>query len=286
MSKRFGKKGQEGGGGELMLEIILSTVVFFVVLIVLFAINIPQQELKAVASVISADAALACDMSLVNLLKSDSGNGNYGEFLINSNMKLAGDNTALNSWKDGAKSIFDKTFSDGMWDMSVTNQLDSVVATLGRISDEKLTVFSCKTYVPLPESIARDCWWSETTPAPEEQNFGDGDTATFSTPGGHNVECEIIARDKKIGIVEGASGDVCELMLNADGEEISNTIEDTEDLDEIVLPIDVAGKNYAITITEIDEGGNKVSAKLKRDAKIKECSLTIGLRTTNVSAAA
>ena len=276
-------KNKKGAGADLLLEIILSSIIFFVVIAFLFMANIPQVKLKATAHVISADASLACELSLTNMLKTNSSKGiTYEEWLINSFTS----NSSLDPWKNEVKGLFDTALSAGQWDLNITKPDGTSVLSSGSITEGKdIDIFPCSFWVPYPVAYSKYfCAWSQS------QNKVNEESADFATDDG-DVSCVIIDNGDEIGINPGKD---CKLNLDAPSifaEPLPSRIEDDIEFagDSLTLPINVGAKNipYEITMQELSEKqtGN-VSVTLTKRNTLQDCALWLTLRTTNVSVTA
>ncbi len=277
-------KNRKGSGADLLLEIILSSIIFFIIVIFLFAIRAPQQLLRAEASVVSADAAMSCELSLTNLLRANSSEGiSYNDWLINS--YVANDKAKMDSWKANVKSILDKTLSDGYWNLTVTNNTGKSILSAGQIKEgSKVDLFGCSAYVPYPAVYTKIyCFWSGV-----KDNAINDDKVKFDTPDG-TVNCQVIETADRIGFVREST--TCNLDLKQSQispflEDLPSSVEnDPNSLDEFTLPILVGGVSYKIKIAETQEA-SKVSVSMSKRALAQDCSLSVSLLTTNVSAEA
>ncbi|MEM4247770.1 MAG: hypothetical protein QXH80_00735 [Candidatus Nanoarchaeia archaeon] len=266
---------------DLFLEIVLSSVIFFIIVIILFAVRIPQQELKASAHVVSADAALACEMSLTNILSAKSSQGiQYSDWLMNS--FIARNQTKLDAWGSEIKKVLDKTFSEGGWSLNVTQPNGTSVVSVGKITkglDEDL--FSCEFFVPFQAAYSQFyCFWSNA------KNGTDSQTLSFDTPDG-NVKCTIIANGQYLGLKD---EDDCKLKLEPQGlfgEVPESRIEDNPDImDDLVLPMSINNIPYEAFVQQTEKNtGGKISVAISKRAFIEDCSLGVLLQTTNTSGA-
>jgi hypothetical protein len=267
-------KNRKGAGAELLLEIILSTIIFFVVIIVLFAVKLPQLEINAKAHVISADAAVSCELSLTNLLRSTNLEGlSYNDWLVNSYFKKD-----LVSWQSNVSKVLDTTFSPGYWNLTVNlANGTNITPVLGGITEEGLGVFSCVTSVPYPvEYMKYFCLWNKT-----ESGLYNEQSVNFTTPDG-SADCTILVSPDF-----GVKAKTCNLDLTAKNvfeENFPNTISNTPGiLNKITLPVLINGAHYEITINETTEG-KQVSVALAKRTSIEDCSLHVKLGSTNISA--
>ncbi|MCX6774539.1 MAG: hypothetical protein NTY99_00415 [DPANN group archaeon] len=269
------------GGADLLMELALSTIIFFVIVFFLFGINIPKQQLKACASVVSADAALACETSLTNLMKAASSDGTkYSDFLMNS---WISDDTK--TWQKNVASVFNKVFGSGDWEVEVLlPNGTNVTPTLGGISTQQL---GCNYTVPFPAALLKkDCGYAETQVPKIVTSPTD---VSFDTPDG-NVTFTITDDETSLGVDCTATAN-CKLDLEPKsifGERIPSTIpNDPSIADSITLPVLIQGAPYVIDVEELtDANGNVKSgfnATLTHSALLKDCGLTVTLKTTNAT---
>jgi hypothetical protein len=265
------------GGADMLMELALSTIIFFVIVFFLFGINIPKQQLNACAKVVSADAALACETSLMNLMKATSPDDTtYSDFLMNSWI-----NKDTTAWEKNVTKIFDKVLEVGNWEMNVSlpNGTD-IMPALGGITTEQL---GCSYIVPYPMALMKkNCSYSETQ-VPKTQDV------TFSTPDG-GTTFTITDDTSYLSVVCKAN---CSLDLASKSifqESIPNKIpKNTAIANSIALPVLIKGASYMIDVEELtDANGNvksgfAVNATLAHSAALKDCGLTITLKTTNIT---
>jgi len=267
------------GAAELLLEIILSTVIFFVIIVFIFAIKVPQLEFTARATIVSSDAALACETSLTNLLRTERDDVTIAQFMA--------DSFILDKMSDippPIERIFNKAFSQGRWEMNVSLPNGTTILNISKVQQGQFP-FSCTSYIPLhAEYNEKICFYTET------QGKFDGETAEFQTPEGAAVSCRIIDNEK-LGIVPDRN--TCNLNTQVTSvfeEPPESTItNDLQFADTLTLPILVGKANYELALEEnSDELGNElqgVAVTLTRRALIQDCSLAVTLTTTNISAA-
>lgn len=271
------------GSADLLLEIIISSILFFVIVIILFGIQAPVMRLNAAAHVVSADAALGCEMSLTNMLKATSPKGiTYSDWLMNS--YLADNKPEIDSWSTNVKNIFDKTFQSSYWNMSITlPNGTNITPMLGDITHgTKYDIFNCETYIPYPVAYMRYYCYPEIPP----QEAVDGQTLTFKTPEGVDISCTFIINNQKIGIEPNTcSLDLKQSQKSIFAEDLQSYIDnDASTFNVLVLPVLVSKKiPYEITVQETEEA-SKVLATLEKRAIIEDCSLHLTLMTTNISA--
>jgi hypothetical protein len=262
------------GGADMLMELALSTIIFFVIVFFLFGINIPKQKLNACAKVVSADAALACETSLMNLMKATSPDGTtYADFLMNSQI-----NKDTTAWEKNVTRIFDKVLEVGDWEMNVSlpNGTD-IMPALGGITTEQL---GCSYIVPYPMALMKkNCGYSETQ-VPKTQDV------TFSTPDG----------DTTFTITDDSSylSVVCKTNCNLDlasksdfQENLQNKVPNSANADSITLPVLIKGTSYTIDVEELTDANGKVksgvNATLMHGTTLKDCGLTVTLKTTNIT---
>lgn len=261
------------GGADLLVELVLSAIIFFIIVFFLFGINIPQQQLKACARVVSADAALACETSLNNLLKSDSPDGtNYADWLMNSWIK-----NDAKGWKGNVSNLLQDTFGAGDWELNVylPNGAE-VFPKLGNITTEQL---GCAYTIPFPVALLdKSCGYSKTkTSAVSKVDFStpDGD-ANFTIHDSSDFGADLGCEDK------------CQLDVepkNDFEERIQNIIpNDASVQDVIVLPVKISGTSYELTIEELTPLNTfNVNVTLARSAALQDCGLTAVLKTINMT---
>jgi len=276
-------KNKKGAGADLLLEIIISSILFFVIVLILFGIQAPVMKLNAAAHVVSADAALGCELSLTNLLKADSPNSDvtYSDWLVNS--YLTGNQTELNYWTGNVTSIFTKTFDSGYWNLSITlPNGTNITPLLGEITHgTKYDVFNCKTFVPYSAAYTQYYCYPEIPP----QEATNGETRTFRTPDG-DISCTFIINDKKIGIEPTTcSLDLYQSQKSIFADDLVSYIDnDDSTLNVLALPLLIDKRiPYEITVQETEEA-SKVAVSLVKRALIEDCALHLTLMTTNISA--
>jgi len=276
-------KNKKGAGADLLLEIIISSILFFVIVLILFGIQVPQMKLNAAAHVVSADAALGCEVSLTNLLKADSPNNDvtYSDWLINS--YLTENQTELNYWTDNVTSIFTKTFASGYWNMSITlPNGTNITPLLGEITHgTKYDIFNCKTFIPYPAAYMQYYCYPEI-PSQEAVN---GETKIFRTPDG-DISCTFIINNEKVGIEPSTcSLDLRQSQKSMFADDLANYVDNDEStLNVLSLPLLVDKRiPYEITVQETEEA-SKVTVSLEKRALIEDCALHLTLMTTNISA--
>ena len=277
-------RNKKGSGAELLVEIIVSSIIFFVIVVFMFAVQLPQMELKAAAHVVSADAAMACELSLTNMLRANSSTGiTYSDWLTNE--YLQGKNLGSSSWKTEVEKIFDTSFSKGEWDLVISHEAKHMsLAMFGKIDDadkREFDIFSCTSFVPLQAAYSQFyCYWSG-------KKYGkDSQTVSFSTPDG-DVNCIIIYIDQNLGLESGV--ETCGLDLEPKtvfDDLLPSQIEEDPNYvgDSIILPIKVSNVPYDIIVKEVSAKPANVSVTLTKRALIQDCALAVTLRTTNVSA--
>lgn len=270
------------GAADLLLEVLLSAIIFFVIIAFLFMIKIPLLQINAEAHVISADAALSCELSLANVLKSESPKDiSYADWLVNS--FTARDSKELDAWKTSITNIFDKAFY-GDWDLNISLPNGSVILSAGKIIGEaknEAFIFNCTSFVPYQSAYAQFyCSWAQTI------NATDKATAAFETPDGE-VSCEIIDDGSKLGF---KTSKTCNLQLAAKNvfeEDILSTIEEDPAIPGaiLMLPIKVNNADYEITIEETSKAASHQDpVTLAKVGTLDKCSLRVNMRTTNVTA--
>jgi hypothetical protein len=273
------QRNRKGSGADLLLEIILSTIVFFIVVVFLFGIQAQKQVINAEAHVLSADSALACEMSLVNLLRSNSpvAGLSYEEWFMNSYMSQ--DAVNLANWKSNVSLIFDnKVFAPGDWELNVTLSDGTVLHKIGEIKDiDKKQPFGCTYYMQFPQVYSSYYCFTDI---PAKKITGTTGTAEFNTPEGAKVSCKVdVTPDLKVTKSKDCALDLTPSELE---EEIDNYIANTEELDSITLPLIVNSMHYEITVEETVEK-SEASVKLEKRSSIEDCSLHINLMTTNIT---
>jgi hypothetical protein len=267
------------GAADLLLEIILSTIIFFVIVVFIFAVRVPQLEFQARATVVSSDAALACETSLTNLLRTERDSVTIAQTIAD---KFIQEN--ISDVSPVIKNIFDRSFSDKRWELSIELPNGTSILDVGEVTAGQFP-FTCVSYVPLPaEYNEKVCFWSL------KQEAFDGSESIFEAPHGR-VGCQIVDTVDRLGIVP--NRDTCNLNIKAESifvEPPSPAVTNDPLLaDSVTLPLLVNGINYEITVSEnADAQENElpgVFAELKRRTLINDCSLAVVLTTTNVSAA-
>lgn len=277
------QKNRKGAGADLLLEIVLSSIVFFVVTIIMFGLQIPQQTFHATAHVISADASIACEMSLTNLMRANSSLGiTYNDWLMNEYVQ--GNN--LGNWKTDVGKVFDRALSPGMWDLNITLPNGTVILNTSAITKNREGIFTCMYYVPYPAAYSQYFCFPNI---PVDKDVTNGKKAPFKTPDG-NVNCTITITPGttdtpgKLGLQPDVIN--CNLDLTAKAsfeEDLQSSVNNYPDFnDSISLPLIVNGSNYEITVTETVEG-TKADVSLVKRSLLSDCSLHAILRTTNVS---
>ncbi len=273
------------GSADLLIEIIFSAIVFFVVTIIVFGLQIPQQEFKARAIVVSADSAVACDLSLTNMLRANTSTGiTYSDWLMNEYVVGNDINaSASGSWKSIMAGYLDQTFSSGKWVMNITLPNGTVLLNMGELKGNPPleAIFTCMNYVPYPAAYSQYFCFPDI---PEFTDITSGNKiAKFKTPEGEDVECVINIKPR----LEVKAAAKCKLDLAAKNpfeEDLLYYIENTDGLnDSITLPITVANSDYTITVYETVDG-LKANAILRRSSLLEDCSLHAVLKITNISA--
>jgi hypothetical protein len=278
-------KTKKGAGADLLLEIILSSIIFFIITIIMFGLQIPKQQFHANAHVISADASVACEMSLTNLMRANSSLGiNYNDWLINE--FIQGNDLSKSIWKKEVEKTFNDALSDGMWDLNITWPNGTLILNSGAITKNKAEIFTCMYYAPYPAAYSQYFCFPNI---PAIKDVTDGKKASFNAPDG-KVECIISITSGteetpgKLGLQTGVTN--CNLDLTAKTvfeENLQPFVDNYPDInDTITLPIVVGGANYEITVAETVEGTTADVSLVKRSLT-SDCSLHVILRTTNVS---
>jgi hypothetical protein len=261
------------GGADLLVELVLSAILFFVIVFFLFGIYIPQQELKACARVVSADAALACETSLNSLLRADSPDGtNYADWLMNSWIK-----NDTKDWQGNVTNIFYDSLGAGDFELQVflpngTNAFPK----LGKITTDQL---GCTYAIPFPVALLN-----------KYCSYSDSKTATvspvnFSTPDGN--ASFIIYDDGQLG-ADTTCGDNCKLDLEPKSifeERLQNKIpNNASEPDSMALPVKIKGSAYELTIEELTPLNTfNVNVTLVRSTALQDCGLNVALKTINMT---
>lgn len=273
------KNNTKRGSADLLLEIIFSAIIFFVITIILFGLRLPQQEFQAMAHVISADAAVSCELSLTNLMRANTSAGiTYNDWLMNTYV-TGGD---LKDWKKDVEGYFNNAFSLERWDMNITLPNSTSLLGMGKIKDgtPEDEIFTCMFYAPYPAAYSQYFCFPTI---PEATSLTQGKTAIFKAEG-TDVKCKINIKPR-LEIAEDPVN--CKLDLAAKNpfeEDIPYFIDNTLGMnDTLTLPIKVAGAEYEITLYEIVDGST-ANARLIKRSLLEDCSLHIILRTTNISA--
>lgn len=269
------------GAADLLLEVILSAIIFFAIITFLFMIKIPQLQINAEAHVISADAALSCELSLANVLKSESPKGiSYADWLMNS--FTVKDSKELDAWNESITNIFNRAFY-GDWDLNISLPNGTVILSAGKIIDEATAafIFNCTAFIPYQSAYAQFyCSWAQTI------NASNGDTANFKTPDG-DVSCDVIDDGSKLGF---KASKTCNLQLTAKNifdENLPSTVEEVPNIPGamMTLPIKVNNLDYEIKIEEASKAANHQDpVTLAKVGALDKCSLRVNMRTTNVTA--
>ena len=269
------------GSADLLLEIVLSAIIFFIVTIIIFGLQLPKQEFKARAQVVSADSSVACELSLINLMRAQSSQSiNYNDWLINTQVQ----NADLSAWQAEVRNYFDKAFSTAdRWDMNVTLANGTTLLNMGKINEDtpEEAIFTCMYYVPYPAAYSKYFCFPDIQEAKDLTSSNK--IAKFKAEG-EDVECTISIKPR-LEIKEDVTK--CKLDLIAKNpfeEDLLYFIDNTPDVnDTLILPIKVAGTNYEIILYEtIDQ--SMANAALVKSSLLKDCSLHVILRTTNISA--
>ncbi|MGC8885477.1 MAG: hypothetical protein ACP5KK_03230 [Candidatus Nanoarchaeia archaeon] len=265
MNKQNCKK----GAADMLLELVFSTIIFFLVVVFLFGVKGPSLKINAHATVISADAAYSCEISLINLLRTTSNlpDITYGEWLSYSG--LDGD---WENWKGNVTSLLDNGFGNGNWNLTVIDYTGTKIKTFGSFNPkDKIKgkeYFSCSAYVPIkPNELGANCNWSGT------EEGSPGVTVKFSTPDG---DCNVILETSgKIGVSK--CKDICTCDKKPSVED------DPDTLDFVEAKVSMNNIPYVLYILETDETNNKVNVTLSKRAKIDECAYLVNLLVkTNV----
>jgi len=259
-------------GADLLMELVLSAIIFFVIVFFLFGISTPKLELDACARVVSADAALACETSLNNLLRADASNGlTYADWLMNSQIK-----NETNNWEKDVSNTLQDTFGAGNFELQVflPNRAALFSKPLGKITTLQ---FGCNYTIPFPIVLLdKYCSYFESktaTTSPVDFSTPDG-TASFtiyddSTWLGADIKC----------------GDNCELDLTPKSifeETLQNKIPNTAEQDIIYLPVKILGTTYELAIEENPPLNTfNVKVTLARSTALQDCGLTVSLKTIN-----
>jgi hypothetical protein len=260
------------GGADLLVELVLSAIIFFVIVFFLFGIYIPQQQIKACARVVSADAALACETSLNNLLRADSPAGtNYADWLMNSWL-----NKSTKDWEKDVSGVFADSLGAGDFELQVflPDGTGLFPKPLGKITTEQL---GCNYTIPFPVILLKNnCGYSETqTPITQDVSFVTPDGAadfTIYDDGQLGVDCK----------------ETCELDLEPKSifeERRSNKIPNSAaEQDSIKLPVKIKGSTYELTVEELTPLNTfNVKVTLARSTALQDCGLTVFLKTINMT---
>ncbi len=278
-------KGKKAGA-DMLMELALSAIIFFVIIFFLFGINIPKQKLNACAAVVSADATLACETSLMNLMKATSSDGTpYSDFLMNSWVKNQDPND-LTAWQDEVTSILDFALGATDWEMNITLPNGTDVASLGGIETQQL---GCNYTMPFPAVlIKKDCGYSESkTPTVT--------SVVFDTPDG-SMNFTVTDDNTWLG-VDCISG--CTALLTTtsvyEAPPLKKIPNDQSVVDSLTLPVkSTSGYRYDVSVEELsdrtDKYGNPlpksgfaVNVTLSRSSTLQDCGLTVTLKTTNIT---
>jgi len=278
------------GGADLLVELVLSSIIFFVLVFFLFGVEIPKQQVQACAKVVSADAALTCEVSLNNLLRSVSLEGiKYSDSLVNNWINLQKNPRALDAWKGNVTKLFNGAFGADEWQLDILVANGSSIATLGRISTNQQ---GCFYTVPFPPSLLeKTCGYKETKQLPAtsaviaaRQGAAMGaNNIMFSTIDGE-VSCEVIDSNEFLG-VRSCSGGIIKEKSIFEEPQPTTVQNDPEVADSITLPLEISGLQYELTVAEQkDRAGNallgfSVNVELAKKESLQNCGLTVRLKT-------
>ncbi|MEM2954645.1 MAG: hypothetical protein QW625_01675 [Candidatus Nanoarchaeia archaeon] len=262
---------------DLLVEVIISTIIFFLIITFLFVVQLPQLRIKAAATVVSADTALSCDVSLTNLLRTHYAvNGlDFATYLSINFEDIENNENMQKEISNNVSKIFDNVWGSQSWELNISLPKKNI--SIGKMK-ESLANFTCNAYVPLPPYfLEKNCKWSNSSLEAK------GNSVEFKTPDG---TCSFKLDDSDIGVVSKSFEDceVAPLPPFSIMAEQTLVVNDSASLDFIYLPLLIKNRHYTLFINETNENLNELNVTLTKDLLPEDCAIKLTLATTaNIS---
>ena len=157
-------------GAGLIIEFLLAVFLFIIIAVIFMSFIHADIQLDATAHIISVDAPLTCEMTLTNIMRTETLSGiAYTDLIMKTYLKnsyLDAENRNFDEFEKEINNLFNKIYSkdteyNNNWTISITLPDGTLFLEHGEISDKVLKdkgVFTCNFYIPYSASrLEKDC---------------------------------------------------------------------------------------------------------------------------------